>query len=38
MIEAFPPERLASMPIRQRITALVQFRLDEIAGRVEQPR
>jgi ubiquinone biosynthesis protein COQ9 len=35
MIEAFPPERLASMPIRQRITALVQFRLDEIAGREE---
>ena len=35
MAEAFPPERLASMPIRQRITALVQFRLDEIAGREE---
>jgi ubiquinone biosynthesis protein COQ9 len=35
MGEALPPERLAAMPIRQRITALVQFRLDEIAGREE---
>ncbi len=35
MAEALPPERLAAMPIRQRITALVQFRLDEIAGREE---
>lgn len=35
MAEALPPERLATMPIRQRITALVQFRLDEISGREE---
>jgi ubiquinone biosynthesis protein COQ9 len=35
MAEALRPERLATMPIRQRITALVQFRLDEIAGREE---
>lgn len=35
MAEALPSERLAAMPIRQRITALVQFRLDEIAGREE---
>ena len=35
MAQALPPERLAAMPIRQRITALVEFRLDEIAGREE---
>lgn len=35
MAAALPPEQLATMPIRQRITALVQFRLDEIAGREE---
>ena len=35
MAEALPAERLATMPIRQRITALVQFRLDEITGREE---
>ncbi len=35
MAEALPSERLATMPIRQRITALVQFRLDAIAGREE---
>ncbi|MFM9936547.1 MAG: COQ9 family protein [Novosphingobium sp.] len=35
MAAALPPEQLAAMPIRQRITALVQFRLDEIAGREE---
>jgi ubiquinone biosynthesis protein COQ9 len=35
MAAALPGEHLAAMPIRQRITALVQFRLDEIAGREE---
>lgn len=35
MAAALPPERLAAMPIRQRITALVEFRLDQIAGREE---
>lgn len=35
MAAALPPEQLAAMPIRQRITALVEFRLDQITGREE---
>lgn len=32
MIAAFPPERIAAFSIRERIRALVQFRLDALAG------
>ena len=35
MAEALPPEKLAEMKIRERIRALVQFRLDAVAGREE---
>ncbi len=35
MAEALPAELLASMKVRERITALVTFRLDQIAGREE---
>jgi len=35
MVEALPAERLASLPIRERIRALVEFRLGAIAGREE---
>lgn len=35
MAEALPPEKLATMKIRERIRALVQFRLDAVAGREE---
>lgn len=35
MFAALPPERLASMKIRERIRSLVQARLDAIAGREE---
>ncbi len=35
MAAALLPEQLAAMPIRRRITALVEFRLDQIAGREE---
>ena len=31
MAQAFPPERIAAMKIRERITALVRFRLDAMA-------
>lgn len=32
MAEALPPEALATLPIRERIRRLVQFRLDAVAG------
>ncbi|HEY6871014.1 MAG TPA: COQ9 family protein [Novosphingobium sp.] len=32
---AFPPERIAAMPIRERIRSLIQFRLDQLTGREE---
>lgn len=32
MVEAFPPERIAAMKIRERIRALVTFRLEAIDG------
>ncbi len=35
MIEAFPPDRIAALPVRERIRALVQFRLDAMAGKEE---
>ncbi len=35
MIEALPAERVGNLPIRERIRALVQFRLDALAGREE---
>lgn len=35
MIEAFPPERIASMKIRERITALVAFRFEAVAHQRE---
>ncbi|WP_336985720.1 COQ9 family protein [Altererythrobacter aquiaggeris] len=35
MVEALPAERLAEMKVRERIRALVQFRLDAIDGRDE---
>ena len=35
MAAAFPRERIAAMPIRERIRALVQFRLDQVTGREE---
>lgn len=35
MAEALPAEALAAMKIRERIRALVQFRLDRMAGREE---
>jgi ubiquinone biosynthesis protein COQ9 len=35
MAAALPPERLATLPIRERIRALIQFRLDAITGREE---
>jgi ubiquinone biosynthesis protein COQ9 len=35
MAEALPAEHLAAMKVRERITALVTFRLDQIAGREE---
>jgi ubiquinone biosynthesis protein COQ9 len=35
MAEALPPERLGNMPIRERIRALVQFRLDALTGKEE---
>ena len=35
MAQALPPEKLARMPIRERIRSLVQFRLDAASGREE---
>ena len=35
MAAALPPEQLATMKIRERIRALVQFRLDAVTGREE---
>lgn len=35
MIEAFPPERIAGMKIRERITALVAFRFEAVAHQRE---
>jgi ubiquinone biosynthesis protein COQ9 len=35
MTEAFPPERIAGMPVRERIRALVWFRLEAMAGQEE---
>jgi ubiquinone biosynthesis protein COQ9 len=35
MAEALPPEKLGAMKVRERITALVEFRLDQIAGHEE---
>ncbi|MFN4113016.1 MAG: COQ9 family protein [Sphingomonadaceae bacterium] len=35
MAQAFPPERIAAMKIRERIRALVQFRLDAMTGSEE---
>ena len=35
MVEAFPADKVAEMPIRERIRSLVQFRLDAIAGQEE---
>lgn len=35
MIEAFPPERVAAMKIRERITALVAFRFEAVAHQRE---
>lgn len=35
MAAAFPAERIAALPIRERIRSLVQFRLDRLAGREE---
>ncbi|WP_375290074.1 COQ9 family protein [Qipengyuania sp.] len=35
MAQALPPEKLATMKIRERIRSLVQFRLDAAAGREE---
>ncbi|KPF74164.1 RpsU-divergently transcribed [Blastomonas sp. AAP25] len=35
MIEAFPPERIAAMKIRERITALVAFRFEAVAHQRE---
>lgn len=35
MVAAFPPERVATMKIRERIRALVAFRLDTMAGNEE---
>ena len=35
MVEALPPEQLAAMKVRERIRALVQFRLDAMAGKEE---
>ena len=35
MARALPPEKLATMKIRERIRSLVQFRLDAAAGREE---
>ena len=35
MVAAFPPERIATMKIRERIRALVAFRLDTMAGSEE---
>lgn len=35
MAEALPAERLGNLPIRERIRALVQFRLDALVGREE---
>lgn len=38
MVAALPAERLAAMPIRERIRSLVQFRLDAAAGLEEAVR
>jgi hypothetical protein len=35
MPEALPADHLAAMKVRERITALVTFRLDQITGREE---
>jgi ubiquinone biosynthesis protein COQ9 len=35
MEQALPPEKLAGMKVRERIRALVQFRLDQMAGSEE---
>ena len=35
MADALPPQKLAEMPIRERIRSLVQFRLDAVEGREE---
>jgi len=35
MVEAFPPERIGALKVREKIRALVQFRLD-CAGEVEE--
>ena len=38
MAEAFPAESLAAMKVRERIAALVRFRLDHVRGREEAVR
>ncbi|HQS70442.1 MAG: RpsU-divergently transcribed [Novosphingobium sp. 28-62-57] len=35
MAQALPPEHLATLPIRERIRTLVQFRLDALTGKEE---
>lgn len=35
MSAAFSPERIQTMPIRERIRALIQFRLDQLRGKEE---
>ena len=35
MAEAFSPEMMSAMPIRERIRALIQFRLDAVTGKEE---
>jgi len=35
MAAALPPERIGTLPMRERIRTLVQFRLDALAGREE---
>ena len=35
MVDAFPADKVAEMPIRERIRCLVQFRLDAISGQEE---
>ena len=38
MVEDMPPEKLSSMPIRERIRSLVQYRLDAVEGLEEAVR
>lgn len=35
MAEAFPPERIQALSIRERVRSLIQFRLDQLTGREE---